>query len=167
MADDQTPAVETPGTQEQGQAPAPEVFSREYVEELRRENAKHRTSKETAVAEAVAAVKADYEAKLADKDTAYSALQNELGQAWIELEKVYTTIDAKVPSDKVRSVVEFLKGEDKESITASVQSAAKLFGGWETTDPAVDPTQGKGGGTPLPLNGDKLMMALNAKLGLV
>ncbi|AEJ92329.1 scaffolding protein [Mycobacterium phage Timshel] len=166
MADEvtTTTTTETPAAD---QASAPEVFSREYVEELRRENAKHRTSKETAVNEAVAAVKAEYEAKLADKDTAYSALQNELGAAWIELEKVYTTIDAKVPSDKVRSVVEFLKGEDKESITKSVQSAAQLFGGWDTTDPAVDPTQGKGGGTPLPLNGDKLMMALNAKLGLV
>ncbi|AUV61974.1 head scaffolding protein [Mycobacterium phage SWU2] len=166
MADEVNPgATDTTTTQAEDQASKPEVFSREYVEGLRRENAAHRTSKQTAVDEAVAAVKQQYETQLADKDTAYAALQNELGNAWIELEKVYTAIEAKVPSDKVRALAEFLQGTDKESITESAKSAAKLFGGWDSIDPAVDPTQGKGGGTPLPLNGDPILQALKAKIG--
>lgn len=170
MADNDTP-VSTDGTTSEGNPPsaqeATETFSREYVEELRRENAKHRTSKNDAVAAARDEVKAEYEAKLAEKDTAYAELQNELGKAWIELEKLNVALEAKVPSEKVLAFAEILKGEDKDSLTESAKSVKALFGGFDTKDPAFDPTQGSGGGKQsLPLNGDKLMQALNAKLGI-
>jgi hypothetical protein len=168
----ETPApVDTPAS-----TPAPEagpvadgvnLFSRDYVEELRRENAAHRTGKKDAVETAKAELTREFEAKLAEKDTAYTELQNELGKAWIELEKVYTTLDAKVPSEKVRSFVEILSGEDKDSITESVKSRLELVGGFKSTTPAFDPSQGLGGkGSEVPLNGDKLMNALTAKLGI-
>ncbi|ASZ75447.1 head scaffolding protein [Mycobacterium phage Kimona] len=169
MADENTTPAGDSGNNEgtpQGQAPQQqEVFSREYVEELRRENAKHRTSKNEAVQAARDEVKAEYEAKLAEKDTAYTELQNELGKAWIELEKVYVALEAKVPSEKVRAFAAILKGEDKESITESAESAKELFGGFDQNDPPYDPTQGSGGGKPLPLNGDPIMAALKAKIG--
>ncbi|AFL46621.1 head scaffolding protein [Mycobacterium phage ICleared] len=169
MADNDTQTPDTtPGNDEgtdTGQAPAPETFSREYVEELRRENARHRTSKNEAVEAAKAEVRKEYEAKLAEKDTAYTELQNQLGEAWIELEKVYTSIDAKVPSDRVRAFAAILQGSDKESISESAKSAKQLFGGMTGTVPAVDPTQGSGGGKHTPLNGDPILDAIKKAVG--
>ncbi|UJD20855.1 scaffolding protein [Mycobacterium phage Zimmer] len=165
MSDTATPE----GTPEATPAPeatkeAPETFSREYVEELRRENAGHRTGKAAAVDAAKAEAKAHYEAIIADKDVAYTALQNDLGKAWIELEKLQTSLALKVPSERVLAFSSFLQGEDKESIEASAKAAYDLAGGFKTNSPAFfDPTQGRGGGKdPLPLNGDKLMGALVA-----
>ncbi|AEJ94501.1 head scaffolding protein [Mycobacterium phage Backyardigan] len=166
--DTQTPDTTTGDNEgtDAGQAPgAPETFSREYVEELRRENAKARTSKNQAVEDAKAEVRKEYEAKLAEKDTAYTELQNQLGQAWIELEKVYTAVDAKVPSDRVRAFAEILKGEDPDAIKASAESAKQLFGGMTGTVPAVDPTQGSGGGKHTPLNGDPILDAIKKAVG--
>ncbi|QFP95681.1 scaffolding protein [Mycobacterium phage AbbysRanger] len=173
MADNdaQTPdtPVSTEGATPEGNPPAapvaPETFSREYVEELRRENAKARTSKNQAVEDAKSEVRKEYEAKLAEKDTAMAELQNQLGQAWIELEKVYTAVDAKVPSDRVRAFAEILKGEDPDAIKASAESAKQLFGGMTGTVPAVDPTQGSGGGKHVPLNGDPILEAIKKAVG--
>jgi hypothetical protein len=142
---------------------APETFSREYVEELRRENASHRTGKQAAIEAAKAEAKAHYEAIIADKDVSYTELQNELGRAWIELEKLQTSLALKVPSERVQAFASFLQGEDKDSIEASAKAAYELAGGFKTNSPAFDPSQGRGGGgEPLPLNGDKLMGALVA-----
>lgn len=169
MADDNTQqSTGTNGDQDNtgtSQVQAPETFSREYVEELRRENASHRTGKKEAVDAAKAELTAAFEARLAEKDTAYTELQNELGKAWVELEKVHTAIAAKVPSDKVLAFASILQGEDPETIKGSAASAKKLFGDFDSHDSPTDPTQGSGG-QPLPLNGDKLMQALNAKLGI-
>ncbi|AXH48791.1 scaffolding protein [Mycobacterium phage Steamy] len=142
---------------------APETFSREYVEELRRENAAHRTGKTAAVDAAKAEAKRHYEALLAEKDTAYTALQNDLGNAWIELEKLQTTLALKVPSERVQAFASFLQGTDKDSIGESAKAAYELAGGFKTNSPAFDPTQGRGGGggkDPLALNGDPIMQAL-------
>lgn len=167
MADDatQTPAPEA-GNEGTPLAPeaAPETFSREYVEELRRENAKHRTAKTEAVDAVKAQLTQEYEAKLAEKDTAYTELQNQLGDAWIELEKVYTALDAKVPSEKVRAFAAILKGSDPDSIKESAESAKELFGGFGKADAPTDPTQGSGGGH-LPLNGDPILNALKKAVG--
>ncbi|QBP31964.1 scaffolding protein [Mycobacterium phage Kristoff] len=172
MADNDTQTPDTTGTPQgtpEGEAKAPEAgvetFSREYVEELRRENAKARTAKKTAVDEAKAELTREYEAKLAEKDTAYTELENQLAQAWIELEKVYTALDAKVPSDKVRAFAAILQGSDPDSIKESAKSATELFGGFNTKQPPVDPTQGSGGGKHTPLNGDPILEALKRAVG--
>jgi hypothetical protein len=158
-----TPAPEaTPKPME----PTPKVFDEAYVKSLRDEAAAARIAKKEAVDAAVAAATAQHQADLAARDLAYTELQNQLGEAWIELEKLYTTIDAQVPSDKVRAFVSILQGTDKDSITASAKSAYELAGGFSTKSPAFDPTQGFGGKDPLPLNGDPILNAIKAAVGI-
>lgn len=138
------------------------TFSLEYVQELRRENAAQRTSKAEAVEAAVAAVTAEYEAKLADKDTAHTELQNQFEAAQLELEKYRVAISSKVPSDKVQAFVDILKGNTAEEISESAKAAYELAGGFSTSkSPAFDPSQGIGGKKdPIPLNGDPILQAV-------
>lgn len=154
------PAAATPEVA----SPAQETFTKDYVQELRNEAANYRNRAKTAAEEARNEVKAEYEAKLADKDVEKLELQNQLGQAWIELEKVYTAIEANIPSNKVRAFAAILQGDNADSIKESAKTAADLFGGLDNKGPAIDPTQGKGG-TPLPLNGDPLLNALKKVVG--
>jgi hypothetical protein len=79
---------------------------------------------------------------------------------------LYVTIDANVPSDKVRAFAGILQGSDTESITASAKSAYELAGGFATKSPAFDPTQGFGGRDPLPLNGDPILQAIKNAVGI-
>lgn len=144
--------------------PAPEVFSKEYVQELRNEAARYRTQKNEAVEVAKTSVAKEFEAKLAEKDVALTELQNQFTEAQIELQKLYVALDAQVPSDKVRAFAAILKGSDAESLSESAKSAKELFGGLTTASPAYDPTQGSGGGA-VPLNGDPILAALKKAVG--
>ena len=144
----------------------PKVFDEAYVKSLRDEAAAARVAKKDAVDAAVKAANDAYQAELASKDTAYTELQNELSAARIELEKFYISIDANVPSDKVRAFVGILQGTDTESITASAKSAYELAGGFATKSPAFDPTQGFGGRDALALNGDPILAALKSAVGM-
>lgn len=162
---DESPSADTVTTAGVQATPAPETFSKDYVTELRNEAARYRTEKNSAVEAAKAAMAQEFQAQIADKDVAMTELQNQLGQAWIELEKVYTAIEARIPSEKVRAFASLLKGEDKDSILESAKSATELFGGTEQSFPAFDPTQGSGG-QPLPLNGDPLLNMLKKVVGV-
>jgi hypothetical protein len=162
---DESPAADTVTTAGVQATPAPEMFSKDYVTELRNEAARYRTEKNSAVEAAKAAVTEEFQRTLADKDVALTEVQNQLGQAWIELEKLYTAIEARIPSEKVRAFASLLKGEDKDSILESAKSAKELFGGTEQSYPAFDPTQGSGG-NPLPLNGDPLLNMLKKVVGV-
>lgn len=147
--------------------PAGKVYDEAYVKELRQEAAAARVAKKDAVDAAVAALKAEHAQALADKDVAYTELQNELGAAWIELQKVYTSLDAKVPSEKVRQFTAILQGTDEESIGASAKANLELIGGFDTKPTApnfFDPTQGRGGKDPIPLNGDPILNAMKSVL---
>lgn len=147
--------------------PEVKVYDEAYVKELRQEAAKHRTEKNAAVEAAVKAATEAHAAELAARDVAYTELQNELGKAWIELEKFQTAVAAKVPSDKVQAFVNILQGEDKDSIHASAKSALELAGGFSTTSPAFDPTQGFGGRPKdMPLNGDPILDAIKGVIGI-
>ena len=149
-----TPAVEKPLEAQ------PKLFDEAYVKALRDEAAAARVAKKDAVEAAEKALKEAHAAELAAKDAAYTELQNELGKAWIELEKLQTAISLKVPSDKVEAFVKILQGDDKATIEASAKSAYELAGGFSTKSPAFDPTQGFGGKQELPLNGDPILAAL-------
>lgn len=155
-----TPAAGVPETH-----PAPETFSKEYVQELRNEAARYRTQKNEAVEATKVAVAKEFEAKLAEKDVALTEVTQQLQNAQLELEKLYVALEAKVPSDKVRAFAAILQGSDRDSIAESAASAKELFGGFDTKSPAIDPTQGAGGGT-LPLNGDPLLNALKKVVGI-
>lgn len=158
---DKTPEVDNP------LEPTPKTYDEAYVKELRQEAAAARVAKKDAVDAAVAAVKQEYEAALAERDTKYTELENELGKAWIELEKLYTTIDAKVPSEKVRAFVAILQGSDKESISESAKSAYELAGGFETRPSGFDPSHGFGGKPKdMALNGDPILEAIKQAVGI-
>lgn len=144
----------------------PKLFDEAYVKSLRDEAAAARVAKKDAVDAAIKAANEAHQAELASRDTAFTELQNEIAAARIELEKLYVTIDANVPSEKVRAFVSILQGTDTESITASAKSAYELAGGFANKSPAFDPTQGFGGRDPLPLNGDPILAALKSAVGM-
>ncbi|AYD87046.1 scaffolding protein [Mycobacterium phage NicoleTera] len=148
--------------------PEPKVFDEAYVKELRSENASLRVGKREAVEAAVNAAKEAHTAELVARDTRISELENELGQAWTLLQKYETTIDAKVPSDKVRAFVEILQGTDADSITESAKKNLELIGGFDRKPvPGFDPTQGFGGRkSDMPLNGDPILDAIKQTLGI-
>lgn len=157
--------VSTPEVTEKPLEPAGKVFDEAYVKSLREEAAAARVAKKDAVEAVRAELTAQYESQLADRDTAYTELQNQLGNAWIELEKVYSSIDAGVPSDKVRQFVAILQGSDKDSISESVRSGMELVGGFNNKSPAIDPTRGTGG-REIPLNGDPILAAIKSAVGV-
>lgn len=165
MSDNDSSTPTDASTQPAPEAKQAETFTKEYVQELRNEAAKYRIEKNEAVEQAKAAVAADFQKQMAEKDVALAEAQNQLGQAWIEMEKLYVSLDAKVPSERVRAFAEILKGEDPETIRESAKSAKELFTGLETKSPAIDPTQGSGGGV-VPLNGDPLLNALKKVVGI-
>ncbi|AFI24924.1 scaffold protein [Mycobacterium phage SWU1] len=163
-----TPAGEATPVVDKPMEPQGKVYDEAYVKALRDEAAAHRVAKKDAVEAAVKELNEKHAAELAARDTAYTELQNQLGQAWIELEKVYLSIDAQVPNDKVRAFVEILEGNDRDSIAESVKSRLELVGGFgnKTPSPAFDPSQGRGGKPPIPLNGDPILEAIKAAVGI-
>ncbi|EKF22999.1 putative head assembly protein [Mycolicibacterium hassiacum DSM 44199] len=161
-AGDQTQEVSKP------MEPQGKVYDEAYVKALREEAAAHRIAKKDAVEAAVKELTEKHQQELAARDLAYAELQKQLGDAWIELEKVYLSLDAKVPNDKVRAFIEILDGNDRDSIAASVKSRLELVGGFDskTPSPAFDPSQGRGGKPPLPLNGDPILEAIKQAVGI-
>lgn len=142
-----------------------ETFGIEYVQQLRGEAAKARTDKKAAVEAATAAATAEWEAKLNEQLSKHTELEGQLGSAGIELTKLKTAIALNVPSDKVLAFAEILKGSTEDEIKASADSAKELFGGFKTSDPPIDPTQGSGNGS-IALNGDPLLAALKNAVGI-
>lgn len=139
----------------------PKVYSEDYVKQLRQEAAKYRTEKNDAINAAKAEITASFESQIAEKNTAFSDLEGQLGAAGVELTKLRTALQLQVPSDKVLAFAELLKGNTPEEIQQSAASAKELFGGFKT--PATDPTQGTGGAVPL--NGDPILAALKKAVG--
>lgn len=152
--------VTTPPAPEVEETEGPKLYSEDYVKALRQEAAKHRTAKNQAEASARAEADAEWTEKFTATEALNKVHQESLGEAWVELEKLYQAIDAGVPHDKIRAFVGTVKGSDKESIAASVESNKALFG--ITPVRATDPTQGAGGGKvpPTPLTPDKMLGAV-------
>lgn len=144
-----------------------ESFSKDYVQELRNEAAKYRNEKKQAVEEARAEAQSEtireYEAKLAERDTGLTELQNELSGTKIELLKLKSVLAAEIPSVDVLEVVSLVQGSDEESISDSVQRVKALLGKSPQRDRPIDPSQGTG--NVLPLNGDPLLETLKRIVG--
>lgn len=156
-----TPAVNTP------LEPQPKTFDEAYVKSLREEAAAARVGKKDAVEAAEKALREAHSAELASRDTAYTELQGSIASTQVELQKLYTALDADVPSSKVRQFVAILQGTDEESINKSAKDSLDLIGGFDPArSPAFDPSQGRGGKTPLPLNGDPILAAIKAAVGI-
>ena len=161
-----TPEVETQAVPDKPMDQQPKLFDEAYVKSLRDEAAAARVAKKDAVDAALKTANETHQASLAERDTAYTELQNELASARLELEKLYVSIDANVPSDKVRAFAGLIQGSDTESIQASAKAAYDLAGGFATKSPAFDPTQGLGGRKDIPLNGDPILQAIKNAVGI-
>ncbi|AAC18456.2 scaffolding protein [Mycobacterium phage Lakes] len=163
-----TPAGDpTPVVTDKPLEPTPKTYDEAYVKELRQEAAAARVAKKDAVEAAVKAANDAHTAELAARDTRITELENELGQAWIRLQKLETSLAAKVPSDKVLAFVDILQGEDADSIAESAKKNLELIGGFDKKPVSgFDPTQGFGGRQELPLNGDPILNAMKGVLGI-
>lgn len=162
---DENPTTETAPAQE-APAPkpvAPEVFSKEYVQELRNEAAKYRTEKNDAVERAKADVIKDYESKLSEKETAFNELQTELSARALELLKLKAVVSAGIPSEDALDVVTLIQGSDEETVSESVKRVKSLIGKNPPKDRPIDPSQGTG--NHLPLNGDPLLETVKRIVG--
>lgn len=168
MSDNTTVTTEGAATQEVDKPleAQPKLFDEAYVKSLREEAAAARVAKKDAVDAAIKEANEKFQQELASKDTAYTELQGELAAARLELEKLYISIDSRVPSDKVRAFASLLNGSDSDSIKESAKAAYELAGGFSTKSPAFDPTQGTGGRDPLPLNGDPILEAIKKAVGV-
>lgn len=159
---DETPTTpeETPEVQE---TPKGETFSLEYVQQLRQEAAKYRNEKKTAVEEAVSKLTTELEQKLAAKDVEIAEATTNFSSRELELEKLKIAMRAvdQTAASRAEKLAELLKGSTEDEILSSAESAKELFGGFVKNSPAVDPTQGSGGGV-IPLNGDPILQALKA-----
>lgn len=136
-----------------------ETFSREYVERLRNEAAGHRVAKQNAVKAAKDALNSEWQGK-------YTDLEVQNAASGLELSRLKAAIDLNVPVDKVIQFASTLQGSTDDEITASAKTNYELFGGFKAPiTPAVDPTQGSGNGN-IPLNGDPILAALKAAVGV-
>lgn len=143
-----------------------ETFSLEYVQSLRQEAAQHRTAKNAAVEQAQASAQQEWQAKVEAATAENARLTNELGDAWVYVEKVHQTIGANVPTEKILGIAGILKGVDEASIKSSAEETKALLNisTAPLSVPATDPTQGSGGGVA-PLNGDILLNAVKRAVG--
>lgn len=162
MSEDTTETAETSTAQE-----AVETFSKEYVQELRNEAAKYRNEKKDAVEAARTEAKSEaireYEAKLVDRDSALTEIQNELSSTKLELLKLKSVLAAEIPSADVLEVVALVQGTDEDTVSDSVNRVKALLGKTPQKDRPIDPSQGTG--NPLPLNGNPLLDALKRAVG--
>jgi hypothetical protein len=162
---DENPSVDAVPAQvvPQPAAPAPEVFSKEYVQELRNEAAKYRTDKNDAVERAKQDVIKDYEGKLSDKELKFNELQGELSDRALELLKLKAVVSAGIPSEDVMDVLTLVQGSDEETVSESVKRVKSLIGKAPERDRPIDPSQGTG--NQLPLNGDPLLETVRRIVG--
>ena len=130
------------------------------MQQLRGEAAKYRNEKKDAVEAARSEVTQQWESKLDEATNTSAKLQVDLHNAQTEMTKVTTALSLGVPSDKVVQFASILQGGSEEEINASAESAKELFGDFKKSMPAIDPTQGSGGGSEIPLNGDPILQAL-------
>jgi|LakMenE01Jun11ns_1017448.scaffolds.fasta_scaffold9691566_2 hypothetical protein len=160
---DETVTTDAAPAQEVPKPAAPEVFSKEYVQELRNEAAKYRTDKNNAVEAARAEVIKDYESKLSERESAFSKLQGELSDRALELLKLKAVVSAGISTEDALDVVSLVQGSDEESVSESVSRVKSLIGKNPPKDRPIDPSQGTG--NQLPLNGDPLLETVRRIVG--
>ncbi len=160
---DVTPAAETPAV------PEGDTFPRSYVEELRTENAGLRVGNkqalEAAKTETRAAVIAEYEPKVTERDTQIADLTTQLSDKSLELLKLQAIVNAKVPVEQIEDVYGLVQGTDEDTVSASVKRVQALMGSNPPAPPATDPSQGRGGDHVIPLNGDAITNAVLTAIG--
>lgn len=164
MSDDNTNNTTPPANTDTGKVTPEEVPAdvlRRMLDETRQEAAAARVKGKQKVEETKAAVTQEFEAKLASATTAHEATKVDLAKTKIEVDKLTVAIDAGVPTDQIKAFAKLLQGATVEELKAHAEEVKGLFNFKTEKKPAVDPTAGSGGAV-LPLNGDKLLGALDA-----
>lgn len=158
-----TPKVTEPAKSDD----VPADVLRKLLDEARNEAAENRVKGKKKVEETKAEVTQQFEAKLAEANSAHEATKVKLAESQLTVEKLTVAIKAGFEKDDILEVADLLKGSTNEELTAHAARLKGLFGTKGETPPAVDPTAGAGNsGDNIPLNGDPLMRALTSKLGI-
>lgn len=155
-ANAQQTANETAKTTESQELPD---WAKTELAEARAEAAKYRVEKNQAVDQAKADAAAAYMTEKAE-------LEGKLSKSESNLLRLRIAVGAKVPADKIETFAERLQGETEDELRSDAEKLKELFASPEKSgpDPAVDPLQGSG--NHLPLNGDPMLQALKAKVGI-
>lgn len=124
-------------------------FAQTLIRQLRQENANARVKKNEAVTSTKAETQTEFEAKLAESNTAHEATKVQLDAATVNLAKLNAAIQAGVPTDKLNAVASRLNGTTEDELKADVEQVKTLFGIGEPAPrvPATDPSQGQGTST--------------------
>lgn len=145
-----------------------ETFPRSYVEQLRQENAQHRINARDAAEQVRTAVLGEVQPVIDAAKADSTRLQADLGDAWILVEKLKSSIDAGVPAEKLFAFAQAVQGVDPASIKSSAESLKSLFGITGEAAPVVgatDPTQGRGQRGLANPGSDPLLQALIGVVG--
>lgn len=153
MSETASTGTETTATTAEATAPAevttveqlPE-FAQKLITQLRQENANARVKANEKAETAKLETKQEFEAALAESNTAHDATKVQLDVANLNLAKLNAAIEAGVPTDKLLAVASRLNGTNAEELKADVEVVKGLFSIGEPAPrtPAVDPSQGKG-----------------------
>ena len=149
MSDTETP--ETPETPKPGPpAPAPKSdelpsWARDQISAANQEAANYRVqlreekAARKGLEEQVTALTGEKAAAVA----AQASVQN-------EFDRLFVTVQADVPRDHIVTFANSLKGGTVEEMSAHAAELKSMFGGTNAPRPAVDRSQGQGGGGPAP-----------------
>jgi len=139
-------------------------WAQEKIREANREAAKYRVEKNDAVANATAALQAEFENKLSAAAEETRKAKEDLEARTLEYNKLLVALESRVPSDKALAFASALQGVTEDELKSHAKQLKSLFGNVDGKDLPIDPTQGTGS-NPLPLNGDPLLAAVKAAVG--
>jgi hypothetical protein len=165
--------MSTPATTEPNGQELPADVLRKLLDETRAEAAATRVKSKENVEAAKAELTAEFSAKLAEAHKALEDSKSALAAKALKVSQLQAALNAVVPDrkEKVTDIANRLLGSTDEELQADADRVAKLYGvSAPDTAPvppappaATDPSQGKGN-EALPLNGDKLLGALEGIL---
>lgn len=140
-------------------------WARKLITDANAEAAKYRVEKNDALANAKNQLTADYESKLTEANNTIENLKDQIEAKDLDFLKVTVALDLDVPSKKAMKFASLLEGLTEDDIRSHAKEVKSLFGSFDTKDLPTDPTQGTGS-NPLPLNGDPLLAAVKAAVGV-
>lgn len=138
-------------------------WAREQLSKANAQAAKYRTEKKEAVEKAINETTQSFEERVKELEAQLEEKDGEISSGRTEVEKLKAAIGAGVANDKVLAFADLLKGDSPEELASHAEELKELFGS-EPEKPkketATDPSQGSGGSTSVPLNGDHLLQSV-------
>ena len=140
-------------------------WARNSLTKANSDAAKYRNEKNDAVNTGKAQVAQEYEVKLTEASTAHDKTKADLSVALLENVKLKAALANGIPGESAVEFAALLQGSNEEEIGTHAKTVKALFGKTESKDAPTDPSQGSGNNT-LPLNGDPLLNAVKAAVGI-